>query len=238
MNDEAGAYAGVIFDMDGILIDSEPLFRIAAQQAARDLGHEVSDELFFTWMGLPPGAVEASIIQTMGRGFPFDAFRDRFLEIWTEHTERYGVPRQPGIDDLLCALRARDIPFGVATSTRRAQAERSLQLAGLWDYIDTLVAGDEVDAGKPAPEIFLRAAGLIGVHAASCVALEDSEAGVRSASSAHMLTIMVPDLHQPSAIVAGLADYVLPTTVHAARVVLRLFDHHQGRAIFNAMTAE
>ena len=225
MKDARDTYAGVVFDMDGILIDSEPLFRLAAQRAARDLGHEVTDELFFTWMGLPPAAVEASIMQTMGHDFPMHAFRDRFREIWVEHTDSHGVPAQPGIGDLLSSLQARHIPFGVATSTQREQAERSLQLAGLWSYIDKLVAGNEVEIGKPAPEIFLRAADQLGIQPTRCVALEDSEAGVRSASSARMLTIMVPDLHQPSAEVARLADYVLPTTVHAARVVIALFDN-------------
>ncbi len=217
-------YAGVIFDMDGILIDSEPLYRLVAQRAARDLGHEVTDEIFFTWMGLPPAAVEASIIQSMGRDFPMAAFRNRFREIWHEYTNSHGVRAQPGIGDLLAKLQARHIPYGVATSTQRKQAERSLQLAGLWTYIDKLVAGNEVEIGKPAPEIFLRAADQIGVEPERCVALEDSEAGVRSASSARMLTIMVPDLHQPSAEVAALADYVLPTTVRAARVVIAVFD--------------
>ena len=226
MRGSCASYAGVIFDMDGILIDSEPLFRLAAQRAARDLGYEVTDELFLTWMGLPPAAVATSITQTLGQDFPMDAFRDRFREIWTEHTESHGVPAQPGISELLSSLRARQIPFGVATSTQRDQAERSLQLAGLWTYIDKLVAGNEVEAGKPAPEIFLRAAEEIGIQATRCVALEDSEAGVRSASSARMLTIMVPDLHQPSAEIASLADYVLPTTVHAARVVIAVFDNH------------
>ena len=224
MSEGRETYAGVVFDMDGILIDSEPLFRLAAQRAAHELGYEVSDELFVTWMGLPPAAVAASIVHAMGNDFPMNAFRERFREIWNEHTEQHGVPQQPAIGDLLSSLQARHIPFGVATSTQRDQAERSLQLAGLWTYIDKIVAGNEVETGKPAPEIFLRAADQIGVQPTRCVALEDSDVGVRSASSARMLTIMVPDLHQPSAEVSCLADYVLPTTVHAARVVLTLFD--------------
>jgi HAD superfamily hydrolase (TIGR01509 family) len=219
-------YAGVVFDMDGILIDSEPLFRMAAQKAARDLGYEVTDEAYVMWMGLPPAAVEASVIETMGAAFPMREFRDRFREIWTEHTDRNGVPAQPGMDALLTSLKTHRIPFGVATSTQRDQAERSLELAGLLPYIDYLVAGNEVDKGKPAPDIFLRAADGIGIQATRCVALEDSEAGVRSASGARMLTIMVPDLHQPSPEVAALADYVVPTTARAARVVMALFGIH------------
>ncbi len=226
MNAVGEQYAGVVFDMDGILIDSEPLYRMAAQQAASDLGHLVTDDIYVMWMGLPPSAVEASVIKSMGPDFPMQQFGDRFREIWMEHTDQHGVPAQPGMNTLLMTLRARGIPFAVATSTQRDQAERSLEMAGLWSNIDCLVAGNEVDEGKPAPEIFLHAAEAIGIHPTRCVALEDSEAGVRSASGAHMLTIMVPDLHQPSPEVTVLADYVLPTTTRAARVVLALLGIH------------
>lgn len=226
MNAVGEQYAGVVFDMDGILIDSEPLYRMAAQQAASDLGHLVTDDIYVMWMGLPPSAVEASVIKSMGPDFPMRQFGDRFREIWMEHTDQHGVPAQPGMNTLLMTLRARGIPFAVATSTQRDQAERSLEMAGLWSNIDCLVAGNEVDEGKPAPDIFLHAAEAIGIHPTRCVALEDSEAGVRSASGAHMLTIMVPDLHQPSPKVTMLADYVLPTTTRAARVVLALLGIH------------
>ena len=214
MNAVGEQYAGVVFDMDGILIDSEPLYRMAAQQAASDLGHLVTDDIYVMWMGLPPSAVEASVSKSMGPDFPMRQFGDRFREIWMEHTDQHGVPAQPGMNTLLMTLRARGIPFAVATSTQRDQAERSLEMAGLWSNIDCLVAGNEVDEGKPAPEIFLHAAEAIGIHPTRCVALEDSEA------------IMVPDLHQPSPEVTMLADYVLPTTTRAARVVLALLGIH------------
>ena len=218
------AYAAVVFDMDGILIDSEPLFRRAAQEAARDLGHHLSDETYAMWMGLPPRAVEAAVAVSMGPSFPLQAFRDEFRRIWITHTEQHGVPAQPGMPELLASLRERGIPFGVATSTQREQALRSLDLAGLAHYIEVLVAGNEVTEGKPAPEIFLRAAAGLGVEATRCVALEDSSVGVHAAAAARMLTIMVPDLHQPNAATAALAAYVIPNTESAARVVLTLFD--------------
>lgn len=217
-------FGGVVFDMDGILIDSEPLFRAVAQQAVSDLGYSLSDETYVAWMGLPPRAVEAAMMTSMGEDFPFDEFRARFSERWTTHTDTHGVPAQPGMADLLAALKVREVPYCVATSTQRSQAERSLELAGLARFIDILIGGDEVEQGKPEPEIFQRAAEKIGVAAASCVALEDSAVGVRSASSAHMLTIMVPDLHRPTPEIAALAHYVLPSTARAAQVVLKLFD--------------
>ena len=217
-------YAGVVFDMDGILIDSEPLFRKGAQEAAQALGFPLSDETYASWMGLPPRAVEAAVRADMGEHFPMQAFRDEFRRIWLEHTKVHGVPAQPGMPELLAGLRERGIPFGVATSTQRDQALRSLEMAGLLPLIDVVVGGNEVREGKPAPEIFLRCADAIGVDAVRCVALEDSSVGVHAAHAARMLTIMVPDLHQPNAATAALARYVMPDTRRAARVVLTLFD--------------
>ncbi len=214
---------GVIFDMDGILIDSEPLFRMAAQQAATAIGHTISDADYVRWMGLPPKAVESAIYSTLGTDFPMDDFRTAFREVWIDHTDRHGVPAQPGMNALLITLRDHGIPFAVATSTQRDQAERSLALAGLAGHIDHIVGGNEVEQGKPDPEIFLRAAALVTLDPTRCVALEDSAAGVRAAAAARMLTIMVPDLHQPDAEVASLARYVVPGTARAARVVEALF---------------
>ena len=224
MNRDA-PYGGVVFDMDGILIDSEPLIRMAAQTAARDIGSSVSNETYMDWMGLPPRAVEAAIRTSLGADFPMDEFRERFRAIWSTHTDTHGVPAQPGMAALLEALAARGVPFAVATSTQRDQAERSLALAGLAHHIKILVAGNEVANGKPEPEIFLRAAAGIGIVPGRCIAIEDSAVGVRSAASAGMLTIMVPDLHRPTAEVAALARYVLPNTERAAAVVVRIFDH-------------
>lgn len=224
MNAATTRPAGVVFDMDGILIDSEPLIRLAAQQAARALGYTLSDATYMLWMGLPPRAVETAIRESMGEAFPMAEFRDRFRTVWDAHTDTHGVPAQPGIAALLADLRTRGIPFGVATSTMRDQAERALTLAGLREFIDVLVGGNEVERGKPAPDIFLRAAAGIGVAPRRCVALEDSAAGVRAAAAAGMLTIMIPDLHPPQAEVAALARYVLPSTLRAAQVVRRLFD--------------
>ena len=215
----SGRLCAVVFDMDGVLIDSEPLFRTAAKRAAGELGYQLSDEVYVQWMGLPPKAVEAAVRQSMGDDFPMEPFRETFREVWIKHTDEHGVPAQPGMYDLLDKLRQHEVPYAVATSTFREQALRSLELAGLGSLIDVVVAGDEVVNGKPAPDIFLAAAEAIQVAPTGCIAIEDSAVGVRAAAEANMMTIMVPDLHQPDNATASLAHYVLRDTITAGAVV-------------------
>ncbi|MBV8470365.1 MAG: HAD family hydrolase, partial [Burkholderiaceae bacterium] len=111
---------------------------------------------------------------------------------------REGLVVKPGLRELLDWLDAHAIPRAVATSTRRSRALAKLERAGLWPRIQALVGGDEIARGKPAPDIFLRAAELLGVSTPSCIVLEDSEPGITAALAAGMTPIMVPDLHAPS----------------------------------------
>ena len=141
-----------------------------------------------------------------------------------EHkTENEGIPPKPGIPLLIEKLNANHVPLVVATATGRQRAIRSLELSGLSDLTKNLVGGDEVDNSKPEPDIFLRAASILGVPARRCIAVEDSAVGIRAASDADMLTILVPDLSIPDPKTVETADYVLSSTEKASRVLLRFF---------------
>ena len=124
--------------------------------------------------------------------------------------------------ELLQALRAHAVPVAVATSTRSGHAQAALEAAGLLGYLPVCITGDQVSAGKPAPDIFLRAAQTIGIDAAHCVAIEDSEVGARAAVSAGMWTLMVPDLKPPSPALAVMVREILPSMPVAAQRVLEL----------------
>ena len=216
-------FEAIAFDMDGTLIDSAPLFKFAAIKAASNLGYSVSEEIFFRWLSLPPQAIEAVVISDLGTDFPFDNYRKEMIRIWEYKTESEGIPTKPGIPLLIKKLQANQVPLVVATATGRKQAIRSLELSGLSNLTKLLVGGDEVGKSKPEPDIFLRAASIVGVPPQRCIAVEDSNVGIRAASDADMLTILVPDLATPDPRTVETADYVLPTTEKASRVLLRFF---------------
>lgn len=217
-------FSAVIFDMDGVLIDSEPIFRLAAQRAGAELGRVLTDQFYADLIGLPGPQIEAALRQTFGAEFEMDAFRVHFERNFREHVETFGIAQKPGVAMLLEELALRATPIAVATSTRSGAAELSLRSAGLIEHFAVIVTGDQVTAGKPAPDIFLRAAARLNIPPPHCIAIEDSEVGVRAAAGAGMHTIMVPDLKPPSAEIRALAHVVLPSMAAAHTHIMRLFD--------------
>ena len=209
-------FEAVVFDMDGVLIDSERVIRLAAQRAGRDFGHEMSDALFDELIGLPGPMVEAALRGHFGEAFPMDDYRQVFQRHYAGHIETHGMQSKPGVPALLEALSAAAVPIAVATQTRSGHAQAALASAGLLQYFPICITGDLVAAPKPAPDVFLRAAATLGIAPSRCIALEDSEVGARAAVSAGMWTLMVPDLKAPGAEIAALVHEILPSMPAAA----------------------
>ncbi len=218
-------YSAVIFDLDGTLIDSEPVFQAVAKLAAEDFDQCFTDELYIDLIGLPGIEVEKGILNAFGQNFPLDAFRQRFAAYWEEHVEAHGIEVKPGVFELIERLDDLAVPYAVATSTPHERAVKSLQLASLGDRFEFLIGGDEIDNGKPAPDIFLRAATLIAAEATHCIAVEDSKVGVRAAAAASMYTIMVPDLKLPDAQTRDLASEIQPSMAAAMERILSLLSN-------------
>lgn len=189
--------AAVVFDMDGLLLDTETLYRTALFEACADLGREMADALHLSLVGAPKDAAAALIMAHFGPDFPLLQFDARCKVIF-EGLCGEGVGLKPGARDLLAFLKGRGVPRGLATSTARETAEGHLRQAGLFDLLDVLVTRTDVAFGKPHPETYLKAAELLGADPLRCLALEDSHNGVRAASAAGMATIMVPDMLQPT----------------------------------------
>ncbi|MBP3191775.1 HAD family hydrolase [Natronogracilivirga saccharolytica] len=209
----------VIFDMDGLMIDTEPMYKTALQETARQFGYEMEDAFFYQLVGLPNTACKKVIAGKMGPGFPLDEFWAWWPGIWKTEARKNGIDKKSGLDEFLSWLSGTGLPAAVATSSTRKQASFSLEAAGVDYPFEHIVTGDDVKHGKPEPDIYIETAERLGVPARNCAALEDSENGVRAASSAGMLTIMIPDLKQPGPEVRNEADYIL-NSLHEARDIL------------------
>lgn len=190
--------AAVILDMDGLMLETESIYKLAWQSAATELGFDLDDDYYLTLVGQTNPACEAAVVNRFGDHFPMNDFRDRWSRLWRTIVETSGIPTKPGLTELLTFLRESQIPTAVATSSDRDYTGLSLRAAKLESWFHIVITGDQVVNGKPAPDIYIEAARRLGVAAVNCVALEDSDAGVLSASAAGMITVMVPDLKAPS----------------------------------------
>jgi sugar-phosphatase len=199
----------VVLDMDGLMLDTEPIYKAAWQQACAELGFDLDDQSHLRFIGRPTSHCERELIQQFGSEFPLSRFRTRWSELWRTSVNAGGIPTKPGLLAFLSFLDEYALSSAVATSSDGAYTELSLRSAGLLDRFDAIVTGEQVTRGKPAPDIYLEAAARLGLDPAECVALEDSDAGVLAASAAGMVTLCVPDLKPPSEAAVRAASSVL-----------------------------
>ena len=185
--------SGIIFDMDGVLIDSERQSNEGWLWAAGQLGVDMPMWLIDSFKGAP-----AELCCKF-----FDDYYKGVIDYWeakelrTQHVckirETEGIPVKKGVKDIFEYIRNNGLKCAVATSTRRESAEKTLHEIGVWDYLDAVVYGDEVERGKPEPDIFLRAAKAIGVNPSEAVVVEDSINGIKAGYAADMRVVHIPD---------------------------------------------
>ncbi len=212
-----GRPTAVIFDMDGLMLDTEGLAARAWTDAAERLGVTFDAAVTPRLVGRNAADCRALIRAHHGDGYPVADLERAWLAAYDAIVERDGVALKPGLLALLAWLEDAGIPKAVATSTRRARAQAKLVGTGLHERFAALVGGDEVAQGKPAPDIYVAAARRLGVAPAACLALEDSEPGIDAALAAGMAVIMVPDRAPPSSALLARGTPVLASLrdVHA-----------------------
>jgi len=188
----------VIFDMDGLMIDTEPISKEGWRQALAHHGLEMHESLFSQLLGRGIDTAKQLMSKHYGPDFNFEAIRKMRTAYMENYIQENGLPMKKGLLYMLDQLDQMGIKKCVATSTEWDSMERKLGKLGLLERFDGFVTGDQVKEGKPNPEIFLKAAKLMEVEPANCIVLEDSIAGVTAAYSAGMRSIMIPDMAQPT----------------------------------------
>lgn len=204
--------------MDGLIFDTETLYRQAIFAAAVEGGHAMTPALFRSMIGNPWPRNRALLLEAFGESFAVEAFRDA----WVRHFEALTLHRQflkPGVVALLDRLDARGLPRAIATSSAHATAGHHLAAHGLQGRFHHIVAQGDYARGKPAPDPYLLASARLGVAPGLCLALEDSHNGVRSAAAAGMMTVMVPDLLEATAEIAALCIGIAPDLHAVARLL-------------------
>jgi HAD superfamily hydrolase (TIGR01509 family) len=200
--------SAVIFDMDGLLFDTEALWNEALLSAAAEGGHEVADELVSRSIGVRRSQCRALFLSHFGDDFLFDDFHANWVRhFWLIAESKLAL--KPGALELLEVLdQSPRLPRAIATSSSRTTVERHLTAHSLMDRFDEIVCRCDYEMGKPAPDPFLKAAERLGVEPRLCLALEDSHIGVRSAAAAGMMTVMVPDLLEATEEMCALCTFV------------------------------
>ncbi|WP_309605528.1 HAD family phosphatase [Phenylobacterium sp.] len=187
----------VVFDMDGLLVDTETVIFRAMQQASEGIGADLPFAVFQRMVGLQDAASDLIVVEHFGQGFDLDAW-SKAVRVHAKAQMAAGVALKAGVVEILDQLQKAGLPCAIATSSSLASVQRNLGPHGLVERFGALVTRDLQTRGKPHPEPYLKAAEMLGVAASDCLALEDSHNGVRSASSAGMMTIMVPDMLDPT----------------------------------------
>lgn len=210
-----------MFDMDGLLFDTEALYRDAIMVAAGELGREMPLALFHRMLGNPWPTNRALLLAHWGEEDAVDALRAGWMQAYDVLVRNGGPPLKPGVRELLDTLDALGLPRAIATSGTHEEIAHNLGANGLVGRFDTAVARGDYARGKPAPDPYLLAAARLGVHPADCLALEDSHNGVRSAAAAGTMAVMVPDLLEPTDEMRALCAAVATDLGEVRRALLR-----------------
>jgi len=192
------AFDAVILDLDGLILDTESTYWRAWQSAAEGLGFELHPELFQKLSGQSIDQVARILTATFGDSFDFPRFHELSTQLWHDWVTTHGIDILPGYERFISILRQHGIPYLLATNSQRRYAEQCLRLAGIPDHFPEMISRDNVSQGKPAPDIYLRAAEALSLPPSRCLAIEDSYPGILSASRANTLPVWIPGLSAPA----------------------------------------
>lgn len=188
---------GVIFDMDGLILDTEKLYQHFWKKASEKCGYEMSQDQALQLRSLDKNLAKKLFKTFFGDNCNYQEIHDVRVALMSEYISKNGVQAKPGVRELTAYLKKNGYKIAVATATNYERADEHLTLAGVRDCFDIIICASSVKHGKPYPDVYLYACEKLGISPKECVALEDSPNGIRSAYSAGCVPIVVPDNECP-----------------------------------------
>ena len=206
--------SAVIFDMDGLVLDTESTYFAAWQQSAIVMGYSLSDAFCLSLSGLHYKEIELKLLACCGAEFNLDTFARLSGIFWREQVNAHGIKIKHGFTELLEFIVQQQIPYCLATNSSAVNAVECLEFAGIRELFATIITRDDVEHGKPAPDIFLKAAELLQVPISRCLVLEDSYAGIEAASRAGAFSVLIPSTKPVDSMAIALCDRMMIDLAH------------------------
>lgn len=217
-------FKAVIFDMDGVILDSERMVVKCWKVIADKYGITGIEDHCREATGLNVEATKVVFERRYGSNLPYDQLRNERKELFMEAFAKGEVGVKAGAEELLKYLSCNNVKVALASSTSEKTVRYELQLKGVLKYFDAVICGDMVEHSKPDPEIFLKACDALGVSPNEAIGIEDSYNGVRALSKAGMHVVMVPDMIEPDDEMKNLSDVILPSLVEAKDYIKELIN--------------
>lgn len=186
--------SGVVFDMDGLMFDTEALIQRTWDIVGPRMGYGKMSHNIYNTLGMNAKRRKQYFQETYGADFPFETFTDRYRKEYHIYIEEHGVPIKEGLFEALDWMKEKNLKLAVATGSSEASAVALLKKAGCYDYFDYMIFGSMITRSKPDPEIYIKACEGLGISCEEAVALEDSPYGLASAVNAGLMAVMIPDL--------------------------------------------
>ena len=212
-------FSAVIFDMDGLVLDTESTYSIAWQQAAVAMGYHFSEDFCVSLSGLHYKDIELKLIEYCGIEFNLQTFNRLSDDFWRDYVNVHGIKIKHGFTELLELLIRQKIPYCLATNSRGLNALECLELAGIKDIFSIIITRDHVQHGKPEPDIFLKAAERLCVDIRRCLVLEDSHAGIVAASRAGAVSVFIPSIAQVDPLTVELCDLMVSDLIQLGHAI-------------------
>ncbi len=184
---------GVIFDMDGLILDTEKLYQRFWKEASKQCGYEMPQEIALKLRSLDNNLARSLLKDHFGTDYSYDDVKKVRVKLMADYVNENGISAKTGVRDLVNYLKENKYKIAVATATNYKRANLHLTLAGVRDCFDSIICACELEHGKPYPDVYLYACERLGLKPRECMALEDSPNGIKAAFAAGCVPVFVPD---------------------------------------------